>query len=359
VTEKTKRDYYDVLGVSRTSSQEEIKKVYRSLAMKFHPDRNPGDAEAEEAFKEAAEAYEALGDPQKRELYDTYGFAGLKGTDFRPFTSFDDIFSSFGDVFGDLFGFGRARQAWQRGADLRYMMELTFEEAARGVKKEIEVEKPAVCPSCMGSRAEKGTEPEVCTQCRGQGQVLRKHGFLHISTTCPSCGGDGKIIRTPCQECKGAGQIRRKNDLDVEIPAGVEENAVLRMRGEGMPSPSGGPSGDLLIGIHVAEHELFQRRGADLFMVLPISFVQAALGDLVTIPTLDGEKELKVPAGTQPGAVLSVSGAGIRIGRQHGDLHAQVDVKIPTKMTADQKKILREYAATEGTEPHEKKWWSF
>jgi molecular chaperone DnaJ len=354
--EKTKRDYYEVLGVSRNASQDEIKKIYRSLAMKYHPDRNPGDQDAEEAFKEAAEAYEALGDPTKRELYDTYGFAGLKGTDFRPFTSFDDVFSSFGDIFGDLFGFGRASR---RGADLRYMMELTFEEAARGIKKTIEIEKPAVCPSCQGSRAEKGTQPEICTQCRGQGQVMRKHGFLHISTSCPSCGGEGRIIRKPCKECRGTGQIRRKNELDVDIPAGVESDAVLRMRGEGMPSPSGGPPGDLLIGIHVGEHELFQRRGADLFMVLPISFVEAALGDSVEIPTLDGEEEMNIPAGTQPGVVLTMKGGGIQIGRQRGDLHAQVDVKIPARLTAEQKEILREFAATEGTSPKEKKWWNF
>jgi len=354
--EKTKRDFYEVLEVSRSASQDEIKKAYRSLAMKYHPDRNPGDQDAEEAFKETAEAYEALGDSKKRELYDTYGFAGLKGTDFRPFTSMDDIFSSFGDIFGDLFGLGRGRR---RGSDLRYMMELTFEEAARGVKKTIEVEKPAICPSCQGSRAEKGTEPEVCTQCHGQGQVMRKHGFLHISTPCPSCGGEGRVIRKPCKECRGAGEIRRKSELDVDVPAGVESDAALRMRGEGMPSPSGGPSGDLLIGIHVAEHALFQRRGADLFMVLPISFVQAALGDSVEIPTLDGEKEMEVSAGTQPGAVLTMKGGGILIGRHHGDLHAQVDVKIPAKLTAEQKEILRQFAATEGTSPKEKKWWNF
>jgi molecular chaperone DnaJ len=359
VQEQTKRDFYEVLGVARDASPEEIKKAYRTKAMEFHPDRNPGDREAEEAFKEAAEAYEALGDPNKRQLYDTYGFAGLKGTDFRSYSSFEDIFSSFGDIFGDLFGFGRTRQAWHRGADARYMMELTFEEAARGVSKSVDINRPKVCPECRGSRSEPGKDPETCTRCGGRGQVLRNHGFLHISTSCPSCDGEGKIISHPCRTCDGQGQVVEKHSVDVDIPAGVEENSVLRVRGEGMPSPSGGPPGDLLIGIHVAEHELFQRRGPDLFMVLPLSFVQAALGDRIEIPTLDEPKEMKVPAGTQPGAVLTIEGGGIRIGGTRGDLHAQVDVKIPTKLNAEQKELLRQYAATEGMHPKERKWWNF
>ena len=359
VREKTKRDFYEVLEVPRDASQEEIKKAYRAKALQYHPDRNQGDGEAEELFKEASEAYEALGDPQKRELYDTYGFAGLKGTDFRPFTSFDDIFSSFGDIFGDLFGFSRVRQAWHRGADLRYMMELTFEEAAKGAKKTIELEKPALCPACGGSRAEPGTEAEVCGRCKGRGQVLRTQGFLHIRTTCTDCGGEGKVISRPCRECRGEGQVRRKHTIEVDIPAGVEDGTVLRLRSEGLPGTSGGPPGDLLIGISVEEHTLFQRRGADLFMLLPVSFVQACLGDTVEVPTLDGINELKVPPGTQPGAILRLHGGGITIGRQQGDLHAQVTVKIPARLSAEQKEILRNYAATEGPLPKEKKWWHF
>lgn len=357
--EKTEKDLYGILGVSRQASQDEIKKAYRAKALEYHPDRNPGDKEAEEAFKEAAEAYEALGDQKKREIYDAYGMAGLKGTDFRPFSSFEDIFSSFGDIFGDIFGFGRARQAWHRGADLRYMMKLEFEEAAMGVSRSIDMERPVVCPACKGSRAEPGTEPEVCRKCQGRGEVLRNHGFLHISTTCSSCGGEGKVIPRPCRECGGKGQVREKHTVDVEIPAGVESDSVLRMRGEGMPSQGGGPPGDLLIVIHVGEHELFQRRGADLFMLLPISFVQAALGDTIEVPTLEGTKEMKVPAGTQPGTVLRLDGGGILIGRHRGDLHAQIDVKIPTRLTAEQKEVLRQYAATEGSVPKEKKWWNF
>jgi molecular chaperone DnaJ len=355
----TKRDLYAVLGVSRDASHEEIKKAYRALALQHHPDRNRGDKEAEEAFKEAAEAYEALGDPQKRELYDTYGFAGLKGTDYRPFTSFDDIFSSFGDIFGDLFGFGRMKQAWSRGADLRYRMELTFEEAAKGVNKKIDLEHPALCPDCRGSRSEPGSEPEDCTRCGGKGQVLRNHGFVHISTTCPACGGEGKIVTKPCRKCEGQGQVLDQRELEVNVPAGVESDSVLRMRGEGMASPSGGQSGDLLIVVQVQEHEIFQRRGADLFMVLPVSIVQASLGESIEIPTLDGIKDLKVPAGTQPGTILRLDGGGIRVGRHQGDLHAQVSVKIPTGLNHEQKDILKAFAATEGPVPKEKKWWKF
>ena len=357
--EKTKRDLYEVLGIAKSSSQEEIKKAYRAKAMEFHPDRNPGDGDAEDLFKEASEAYEALGDPQKRELYDTYGFAGLKGTDFRPFTSADDIFSSFGDIFGDLFGFGRARQAWQRGADLRYTMEVTFEEAALGVKKTIDFERPDICPACSGSRAEPGTSPEVCGRCGGRGQTMQSHGFLHINRTCPDCGGEGKTIASPCTECRGQGQVRKEHSVEAEVPAGVEDGMALRLRGEGMPSGSGGPAGDLLVAISVMEHDIFQRRGADLFMVLPLSIVQAALGDTVEIPTLEGSSEINVAPGTQPGTVLSLDGGGIRIGRQQGDLHAQVKVNIPTKLTAEQKEILRSYGATEGPLPKEKKWWQF
>lgn len=356
--EKTKRDFYEVLGVVREASQEDIKKAYRAKAMEFHPDRNPGDGEAESFFKEASEAYEALGDPEKRERYDTYGFDGLKGTGFHPFSSAEEIFSSFGDIFGDFFGFGGGRRA-RRGADLRYMMDLSFVEAAKGVSKTIDIEKPVICHACQGSRAEPGTEPEICRQCQGRGQVMRNHGFLHMSTPCPACEGQGKVIATPCGECEGQGQIRKQHSVDVDIPAGVESDSVLRVRGEGLVSPAGGPSGDLLVGLNVGEHEFFQRRGADLFMALPISFVQAALGDTIEIPTLDEEKEVKLSPGTQPGTIVSIEGAGIQIGRHQGSLHAQVEVKIPTKLTAEQKDILKSYAATEGDVPKEKKWWDF
>ncbi len=356
--ERTKNDFYEVLGIPRTATPEEVKKAYRARALQYHPDRNPGDKEAEKLFKEASEAYEALGDPQKRELYDTYGFAGLRGTDFHPFTSSEDIFSSFGDIFGDLFGFGRMRQAWHRGSDLRYVLELTFVEAAKGVKKTIEIERPVVCPSCQGSRAEPGTEVEACRQCGGRGQVIRSHGFLNISSTCPLCRGEGQVIPERCRKCRGAGQVKEKRPLEVEIPAGVEEESVLRLRDEGMPSMGGGPTGDLLIVITVKEHEFFQRRGLDLYLSYPISIVQAALGDTVAIPSLDGDRELTIPPGTQPKTILQIKGGGIRAGRQRGNLLAQVEVKVPTRLSAEQKEILRAFAATERKSAKEKKWWN-
>jgi molecular chaperone DnaJ len=353
-----KKDFYEVLGVSREADAPEIKKAYRARAMQHHPDRNPGDKQAEALFKECAEAYEVLCDPEKRELYDRYGMAGLKGTDFRHYSSPEDVFGAFGDIFGDLFGFGRAREAWHRGSDLRYQLDLEFVEAARGAKKTIDLERPAVCSGCRGSGAETEADIEVCGTCRGQGQVLRQRGFLTISTTCSSCRGEGRVVRKPCKACKGRGQVREKKSVEVAVPAGVEEGNVLRLRGEGMPSPTGGPQGDLLIVLRVLEHPVFRRHGIDLLLVLPVSFVQAALGDTVAVPTLDGEEELRIPPGTQPQSLLRLEGMGIAAGRQTGDLIVQVDVKIPTKLSAEQKELLRSFAATEGVAPKEKKWWN-
>ena len=348
-----------MLGVAREAESAEIKKAYRAKAMQFHPDRNPGDSGAESQFKECAEAYEVLCDPEKRALYDRYGMAGLKGTDFRHYSSPEDVFGAFGDIFGDLFGFGRAREAWHRGSDLRYQIDLEFVEAARGVKKEIELERPAICSQCQGSCAESPGDIEVCSTCRGQGQVLRQRGFLTISTACSACRGEGRVIKKPCKACKGRGQVREKKTVEVAVPAGVEEGNVLRLRGEGMPSPTaGGPPGDLLIVLRVLDHPIFQRHGLDLVLAFPVSFVQAALGDTLVVPTLDAEEELKLPPGTQPHAVLRLEGKGIRAGRQTGDLLVQVDVKIPTQLSAEQKDILRSYAVTEGTALKEKKWWN-
>jgi molecular chaperone DnaJ len=354
-----KKDFYEVLGVSRECPAEELKKAYRAKALQYHPDRNPGDKEAEDAFKQCAEAYEALSDPEKRQLYDRFGEAGLKGTDFRHYGSPEDVLSSFGDIFGDLFGFGRARQAWQRGSDLRYQLDLEFVEAAKGAAKAIDLERPAVCSKCGGSGAESEADIEVCETCGGHGQVLRQRGFLTIQTACSACRGEGRIVKKACRACKGRGQVKEKKTIDVQIPAGVEEGNVLRLRGEGMPSPSaGGEAGDLLIVLRVREHQVFRRHGLDLVIAYPLSFVQAALGDAVTVPTLDGEEELKVPAGTQPQAVLRLEGKGIGVGRRRGDLLVQMDVKIPTKLSAEQKELLRAFAATEGASPKEKKWWS-
>jgi molecular chaperone DnaJ len=353
-----KKDFYEVLGVGRECSPEEIKKAYRAKALQYHPDRNPGDKEAEEQFKECAEAYEVLCDPEKRELYNRYGVAGLKGTDFHHYASPEDIFSSFGDIFGDLFGFGRDRQAWHRGSDLRYQMDLTFVEAAKGVTKEIEIDRPILCPRCAGTRADSEADLEVCASCRGQGQVIRQRGFLTMATTCSACRGEGRKIKKQCRECKGRGQIKQSKTLEVKVPAGVEEGNVLRLRGEGLPSPDGGPTGDLMIVLRVEEHPYFRRHGLDLIIAYPLSFVQAALGDQVEVPTLDEPEQLAIPAGTQPQTVLRLEGRGIAAGRDRGDLLVQVDVKIPAKLSAEQKELLRKFAATEGVAPKEKKWWN-
>jgi len=354
-----KKDFYEVLGIAREADGAEIKKAYRAKAMQHHPDRNPGDKKAESLFKECAEAYEVLCDPQKRELYNRYGEAGLKGTDFRHYSSPEDVFGAFGDIFGDLFGFGGGRQARSRGSDLRYQIDLEFVEAARGVKKEIQLERPADCPQCQGTGAASPEDVETCPTCRGQGQVLRQRGFLTMSTACPTCRGEGRLIKKPCKGCQGRGQILEKKTVEVAIPAGVEEGNVLRVRGEGMPSPMGGGApGDLLIVLRVLDHPVFQRHGLDLVIAFPVSFVQAALGDTLTVPTLDGEEELDLPAGTQPQAVLRLERMGIKAGRNTGDLLVQVDVKIPTKLSSEQKEILRSYAATEGVSPKGKKWWN-
>ena len=354
-----KKDFYEVLGIARDADGAALKKAYRAKAMQYHPDRNPGDKQSESLFKECAEAYEVLCDPQKRSLYDRHGMAGLKGTDFRHYSSPEDVFGAFGDIFGDLFGFGGARQARHRGSDLRYQLDLEFVEAARGVKKQIDLERPALCPHCEGSCAETPGDVETCSTCRGQGQVLRQRGFLTLSTACPACRGEGRLVKNPCKACKGQGQILEKKTVEVAIPAGVEEGNVLRVRGEGMPSPTGGGApGDLLIVLRVLDHPLFQRHGLDLVLAFPVSFAQAALGDTLTVPTLDGEEELKLPAGTQPQAVLRLEGKGIKAGRHLGDLLVQVEVKIPTKLSAEQKEILRSYAATEGVSPKGKHWWN-
>ncbi len=356
---QAKKDLYEVLGIARDADGAEIKKAYRAKAMQHHPDRNPWDKEAESQFKSCAEAYEVLCDPQKRELYDHYGMAGLKGTDFRRYSSPEDIFGAFGDIFGDLFGFGGARQAWHRGSDLRYQIDLEFVEAARGVKKEIELERPAVCARCQGSGADSPGDIETCATCRGQGQVLRQRGFLTISTACPACRGEGRTIKKTCAACQGHGQVRENKKVEVAIPAGVEAGNVLRVRGEGLPSPSaGGQPGDLLIVLRVLDHPVFQRHGLDLVLAFPVSFVQAALGDTLTVPTLDGEAELDLPAGTQSQAVLRLEGQGIKAGRNLGDLLVQIEVKIPTKLSSEQKELLRSYAATECVTTKGKKWWN-
>ena len=347
-----KRDYYEILGVSRNVSEDELKSAYRKLALKFHPDRNPNDKDAEEKFKEAAEAYEVLRDREKRSLYDQFGHAGLEGSGFSGFGGFEDIFSSFGDIFEDLFGFGtrsRSRSRAQRGADLRYDLTLNFMDAAFGTETEIDVAKLEGCKECSGSGCEPGHHPESCRQCGGSGQISRSQGFFTVRTTCPVCRGQGQMITRPCPKCQGRGQVQVSKRVSVKIPAGVDNGSRLRLSGEGEPGGFGGPPGDLYVFIHVQPHEFFERRDNDLFCQINISFVQAALGDKITVPTLDGSKTLDIPKGTQPGDVFYFRGEGIPSlrTRKRGDQLIQVMIKTPTNLSKKQEDLLREFAKLE------------
>lgn len=350
----TKADYYEVLGISRTANDSEIKASYRKLAMKYHPDRNPGDAVAEERFKEAAEAYEVLRDPQKRSLYDQYGHQGLEGTGFSGFGGFDDIFSSFGDIFEDFFGFstgrrGRGRARANRGSDLRYDLKLGFLDAAFGKATEITVEKMTTCSECNGSACAPGTYPETCRQCGGSGQVSRTQGFFTVRTTCPHCRGNGQSVPNPCHHCRGTGKVKAAKRVSVKIPGGVDNGSRLRLTGEGEPGIQGGPPGDLYVFIHVEPHDFFEREGTHVVCRISISFIQAALGDSVQVPTLDGEKALEIPKGTQPGEIFRFRGEGIpslRDGKR-GDQVIQVLVKTPTHLSKKQESLLREFQKLE------------
>ena len=359
-----KRDYYEVLGVSRNATESEIKKAYRKLALQYHPDRNPGDKEAEEKFKEAAEAYEVLRDPEKRSLYDRFGHEGLKGTGFTGFSGFEDIFSSFGSIFEDFFGFGtrtRSRTAPQAGADLRYDLKISFLDAAFGKEETIQIEKLQTCESCQGSGAKPGTGPETCPTCRGRGQVMHSQGFFSISTTCPQCHGEGTIIRNPCSKCKGTGKVKKRKSVTVKIPAGVETGTKLRLAGEGEEGIRGGPPGDLYVVIFVDQHEFFNRKGDDITCQVPISFPQAALGAEIEVPTLEGRTKLTIPRGTQSGDVFKLKGLGIphlnELGR--GDQYVQVIIKTPTKLTKRQEELLRELAEISGEKvsSEKKRFW--
>lgn len=349
----TKRDYYEILGISRSASPEEIKKAYRQLALRYHPDRNPGDHEAESRFKEAAEAYEVLRDTEKRRIYDQYGHEGLSRTGFHEFTSFDDIFSSFSDIFGDMFGFPGRRGGTQeavKGADLRYDASITLEESASGTEIELEIPKTLPCEDCGGTGAETGTSPEKCTTCGGKGQVYRSQGFFTISTTCPTCRGAGQVIKKPCKPCKGSGHIVRKKHLKVKIPAGVDTGATMRVPGEGELGELGGPPGDLYVVIAIRPHETFIRQGDDLYLEVSISFVQAALGTILKVPTLDGETDLEIKAGTQPDEIYSLKNKGIKHlrGGGQGSMHVGIKVEIPKKLTREQEELLRKFAETSG-----------
>lgn len=347
-----KRDYYEVLGVHRNADESSIKTAYRKLALQFHPDRNPGDKEAEEKFKEAAEAYEVLRDPNKRNIYNQFGHQGLEGSGFSGFGGFEDIFASFGDIFEDFFGFGRSRQSGsriRRGSDLRYDMTLSFMEAAFGTETAIDVTKADVCPECNGSGCEPGTQPETCSQCRGTGQLSRTQGFFTVRTTCHACNGSGQMILHPCKHCGAAGQVAISKKVAVKIPAGVDTGSRLRLTGEGEAGQYGGPSGDLYVFIHVEPHEFFERNNNDVICRIPITFIQAALGGKVKVPTLTGEKSVEIKKGIQPGDLVRLRGEGIpslRYGNR-GDQIIQWDIRTPTHLNKKQEELLREFAKLE------------
>jgi len=348
----TKRDYYEILGVARNATPEELKAVYRKLALKYHPDRNPDDKEAEEKFKEAAEAYEVLHDPQKRAIYDQYGHQGLEGSGFSGFGGFEDIFSSFSDIFEDFFGFGNGRRSntrSQRGADLRYDLTLSFMEAAFGIEKEISLEKKEVCSVCSGTGSEPGSHPETCRHCRGSGQLSRNQGFFTVRTTCHYCRGAGQIISNPCNNCRGAGKVIVNKKVSVKIPAGVDSGSRLRLTGEGESGADTASSGDLYVFIQVEPHEFFERHENDVYCRIPVSFVQAALGDKIPVSTLNGKKTIEIPKGTQPGDLIRLQSEGIPHLRHNGrgDLIIQISIKTPTNLTKKQESLLQEFAKLE------------
>ena len=350
----TKRCYYECLGVDRQATDEGIKKNYRKLAMQYHPDRNPGDKDAEEKFKEAAEAYEVLSDKEKRDIYDRYGHEGLNGIGFRGFSGFDDIFASFSDVFEDIFGFGtgrtRSRTARRAGADLRYDLKISFMDAAFGTSRDIDVQKTQSCSLCRGTGAAPGSAPETCRQCAGRGQVTQSSGFFTISTTCPQCRGQGRVITKLCPDCMGAGRERVTKTVNLKIPAGVETGSRLRLRGEGEDGEHGGPRGDLYVFIHVEAHEFFERRDNNIYCQIPISFVQATLGATIEVPTLNGTEKLKISRGTQNGAIFRLKGKGIPNlrGYGRGDQIIETLVKIPVNLNKKQEELLREFAKLSG-----------
>ena len=350
-----KLDYYEVLGISRSANGDEIKRAYRQLALKYHPDRNPGDKEAENKFKEAAEAYSILTDAEKRKIYDHYGHDGLERQGFNGFSGFDDIFSTFGDIFGDFFGFGGHRGNATRpvqGHNIRHDIEITLEEAFSGKEDAILFERLEVCTECEGSGAKPGTSLITCQTCNGHGSVIKKQGVFRLSTTCPECNGKGQVIPNPCPKCKGHGKINAKRKLNIKIPPGVDTGSQLRLRGEGYPGENGGPPGDLFVVIHVIEHELFDREGDDISCVTTVSFAKAALGATISIPVI-GEKEehtFELPAGTQPEDIIRLTNKGMKNLRSNsirGAMYVQIKVEIPKKLSHEQRDLLETFLKIE------------
>jgi molecular chaperone DnaJ len=351
----SKRDYYEILGVARSATEQEIKSAYRKLALKFHPDRNPGDKVAEEQFKEAAEAYAVLADTDKRHMYDRFGHAGLGGAatgGFDPtvFTGFEDILGGLGDIFGfgDVFGGGRRRGGPQRGTDLRYDLEISFDEAAKGTEASIQIPRQETCETCHGSGAAAGSSPVTCPQCQGRGQLRYQQGFFTVARTCGQCRGSGSVITKPCATCRGAGRVQQEKKLNVRIPAGIATGQRLRLSGEGEAGPGGGPSGDLYVVVHVQEHPFFQRDGNDLYCEIPLNFTTLALGGEIQIPTLDGQEAFAIPAGTQTGSTFRIRGQGMPdvSGRGRGDLLMTVKVSTPKKLSKEQRKLLEQLSET-------------
>ena len=354
-----KRDYYEVLGIERGASLDDIKKAYRKLALKFHPDKNPGNPEAEEKFKEAAEAYGVLSDEEKRARYDRYGHQGMSGMGgFDP-----NQFADFGDILGDLFGFGdvfgggrRRANRPARGNDLRYDLQIEFEEAVFGKEVSLSVPRVAVCTTCSGSGAKPGTSPVACTGCGGRGQIRYSQGFFAMARTCPQCGGAGKVIKDPCATCSGAGRVREEKTISVKIPAGVDDGSRLRVAGEGEGGWNGGPAGDLYVFISVREHAKFTRRDYDIHSEHVISFTQAALGAETRVETIDGKETLKVPPGTQPNQVFRLRSKGVQFldGSGRGDHYVHVGVKVPSSLSEEQRRLLEELAKLDGETPPER-----
>jgi molecular chaperone DnaJ len=359
----TKRDYYEILSVDRNASAPEIKSAYRKLAVRYHPDKNAGDKEAEERFKEAAEAYSVLSDPNKRVQYDRFGHAGVNVGGSGGFGGFDpDIFADFSDILGDFFGFGdvfggsrrrRANQA-QRGTDLRYDLRISFEEAVFGVKTKIKIPRQEICSACAGTGADPRHGSTTCTGCKGQGQLRYQQGFFTISRTCPQCQGTGQIIKHRCSQCKGAGRIIKEKILEIKIPGGVDDGSRLRITGEGESGANGGPPGDLYVVIEVEEHPFFKRQENDIYCEIPITFAQAALGGEIQVPTLQGDEKLKIPEGTQTGTVFRFRGRGVVSlnGRGQGDQLVTVTVVTPTGLSREQREILRQFGESFG-EPNQ------